>query len=121
MVCLFPFELVPDPVMINHTATRCFPPWFYDTPVLERDPRFESAEDEWEWMKGQTFQIPKCDPPYLFSLPCFCAFKCDETKEIIKKISAARDVVSKLYCEKTLTRGIKDWVHDSTEPQNSDR
>ena len=120
MVCLFPFEPVPDPIMINHTFTRCFPPRISDAPDFERDPRFESVEDEWEWMKEQEYKIPKSDPPYLFSLPWFCAFKSDETREILKKFSAARDVVSRLYCEKTLTRGIKDWVFNHTEPQNSD-
>jgi hypothetical protein len=121
VVCIFPFEPIPDPIMINHTFTRCFPPLIYDVPVLERNLRFESMEDEWEWMKEQVFQIPKCDPPYLFSLPLFCAFKSGETQQILKKFSAARDVMSRLYYEKTLTRGIKDWVHKSTKPQNSGR
>jgi hypothetical protein len=116
LVCLFSFEPMPDPRTIIRALTRSFPPLIFDTPIPKKDPRFESFEDEWLWLKRHEFQIPRFGPPYLFQLPSFTATDCKETQRILRKSFAARNKVSKLYCEKTFTRGVEEWVqnHHST-------
>jgi hypothetical protein len=110
-VCLFAHEPKPDPFFIIRPIPRFFfTPASRTIPQPKGNPLFSSFEHEWKWLQDQAYTFPRSAPPIFFSLPTFLAKTGEETSRIVKKYFQTRDALAKLYCEKTFTKGIEDWV-----------
>lgn len=86
-------------------------PWAWPVLLPTKDPHFGSFEAEWQWFEQeQSVPLPSFKVPYMFLLPTFFARKGKETQQLLSRYSNARDVLSKIYYEKTFTVGIAEWA-----------